>query len=462
MAETFDAAALVAKQTAYFNSGATQDVNGRIIALRRLYDAIKSHENEIADALHEDLGKCADESYLTEVGLVLSEISFQIAHVRKWARPTPVYPGLLDFPSTAMTYHCPKGVVLVLSPWNYPFQLTMDPLVGAVAAGDTVICRPSDHSPATSAVMARLIAEVFDEQHVACVIGDHTVADALLAQPVNHVFFTGSKRVGSMVMAAAAKIPAPITLELGGQSPAIVCADANLELAARRIVFGKGLNSGQTCVCPDYVLVDEKVHDRFVTLLKAEWRRQYGTEPLKNPDWPHMVDKKAYERVLALIQANPEKVVLGGQSNPDTLQIAPTVMDNVAATDQVMSEEIFGPVLPVMTFQDLDEVFSFVRSKDRPLATYLFTEDKQLQRRVCETLAFGSGCINDAVMQLTSSTLGFGGVGGSGLGRYHGKYSFDTFTESKSIMRSSTRVDLPLRYQPYRPALMKLVRFLER
>lgn len=451
---------IVARQKAYFQSGATQDVNGRIIALRRLYDAIKAQEPQIARALRKDLGKSADESYLSEVGIVLSEISFQIAHIRRWSRPERKLPSLTNVPSSSTVYRVPKGVVVVLSPWNYPFQLTMEPLVGAVAAGNCVVCRPSDHAPATSAVMAQLIAEAFDPAHVACVIGDHTVADALLAQPVDHVFFTGSKRVGSLVMAAAAKIPAPVTLELGGRSPAVVCADADVRLAARRIVFGKGLNCGQTCVCPDYVMVAESVHDSFVAALKSEWKRQYGADPLSNPAWPRMVDQAAFERVLGLI--DPAKVVLGGQSDPQTLRIAPTVMDRVTPDDKVMGEEIFGPVLPVMTFRRLDDVFSYVRAGDKPLACYLFTKDRDVQQRVIQTLAFGSGCLNDTVMQLTTPRLGFGGVGGSGLGRYHGRYSFETFTDEKSIMSSSTLVDLPLRYQPYKPVLMRLVRLIER
>ncbi|MEY8436867.1 aldehyde dehydrogenase family protein [Atopobiaceae bacterium 24-176] len=459
-AQTVDAAAIVAVQHRYFNDGKTLDVNQRIIALRRLYDAIKANEGRIASAMRADLGKSPDETCLSEVGLVLMEISYQIAHVRRWSKPRRRMPSLLSFPSSSVDYLCPKGVVFVMSPWNYPFMLALDPLVGAVAAGNCVIVKPSDYSPHVSRVIADIVAEVFPSEHVTCVLGHHDVADAILEQPLDHVFFTGSKKVGAFVMGACAKICCPVTLELGGQSPCIVGPDADIDLAARRIVFGKFLNCGQTCVCPNHVFVHKSVHDRLMKALAREVRRQYGERPLENPAWGHICKQRHYERIAGLI--DPAKVVLGGGRDPKTLQIEPTIMDRVALADPVMADEIFGPVLPVLTYSDIADVWREVAAHSTPLAAYLFTHNAKDIDFFRRRLRFGSGCVNDTVMQLSTSNLGFGGDGASGMGRYHGKYSFDTFSDAKGVLTVSTRLDMPFRYQPYTKARMAVVRFLER
>ena len=457
---TANAAAIVAAQHDFFNAGKTLDVNGRIIALRRLYDTIKANEGRIAAAMRQDLGKSPDETYLSEVGLVLMEISYQIAHVRRWSRPKRRTPSLLSFPSNSVDYPCPKGVVFVMSPWNYPFMLALDPLVGAVAAGNCVIVKPSDYSPHVSRVIADIVAEVFAPEHVACVLGHHEVADAILEQPLDHVFFTGSKRVGAFVMGACAKICCPVTLELGGQSPCIVEPDADIDLAARRIVFGKFLNCGQTCVCPNHVFVHESVHDRLVEALVHEVRRQYGERPLENPAWGHICKQRHYDRIVGLI--DPAKVVLGGDCDPATLQIGPTIMDHVTLSDPVMADEIFGPVLPILTYASIDDVWREVTERPTPLAAYLFAHNAKDIDYFRWRLRFGSGCVNDTVIQLSTSNLGFGGDGASGMGRYHGKYSFDTFTDAKGVLTTSTALDMPFRYQPYTKAHMAVVRFLER
>ena len=455
-----DPAQLVSAQRAYFDSGATLDVNGRILALQRFYDTVVAHEEELAWAMKQDLGKSAQETYMSEVGLVLSETKYQMAHLRRWSKPQLKTPSLINFPATSFDVPNPKGLVYVMSPWNYPVMLALEPLVGAVAAGNCVIVRPSDSAPHVGQALASLIAEAFDPRHVACVLGSHDIADALLAQPIDHVFFTGSKRVGAYVMEQAAKIHASVTLELGGQSPCIVCDDAHIKLAARRIVFGKFLNCGQTCVCPDYVMVARPVHDAFVAAVKGEILRQFGENALDNPNWGKICKPRDYQRILSLV--DPAKVVFGGQHDDAACRIAPIVMDDVQPADKVMSQEIFGPILPIMVFDRIDEVWSQIRSLPTPLAAYLFTHNQQIIDYFLNRLSFGSGCINDTIMQVAVSNIGFGGNKASGLGRYHGKFSFDTFTNYKAMLKKSRFIDLPMRYQPYNSLSNAIIRLLVR
>ena len=455
-----DPAQLVSSQRAYFESGATLDVNRRILALQRFYDAVKDHEPQLAKAMKEDLGKSAQETYMSEVGLVLSETKYQIAHLRSWSKPQLKTPSIINFPALSFDVPNPKGVVYVMSPWNYPVMLALEPLVGAVAAGNCVIVRPSDSAPHVGQALASLVAEAFDFRHVACVLGSHDIADALLAQPVDHVFFTGSKGVGAYVMEQAAKIYASVTLELGGQSPCIVCDDAHIKLAARRIVFGKFLNCGQTCVCPDYVMVARSAHDAFVAAVKDEIVRQFGENALDNPDWGKICKPRDYQRILGLV--DPAKVVFGGQHDDAACRIAPIVMDNVQPADKVMSQEIFGPILPIMVFDSIDEAWSQIRSLPTPLAAYLFTHNQSIIDYYLNQLSFGSGCINDTIMQVSVSNIGFGGNKASGLGRYHGKFSFDTFTNYKAMLKKSCLIDLPMRYQPYNSLSNAVIRLLVR
>ena len=438
---------LLQGQRAYYRSGATLPVAFRIAQLKRLYRAIKQREPQIQAALKADLGKSSFEGFMCEVGLVLSEISSMVRHTRRYARRKTVYTPLAQFASHSYTQPVPYGNVLVMSPWNYPFLLSIDPLVNAIAAGNTVILKPSAYSLATSAVVAELVAECFAPEYVAVVTGGRAENSALLDQAFDMVFFTGSQAVGKEVLRKCAEHLTPAVLELGGKSPCIVDASANIELAARRIVFGKYLNCGQTCVAPDYVLVERSVKDRFVAEVAKQVELQFGAEPLANPDYGKIVNAKHFERLRGLI--DPAKVVLGGQADAASCHIAPTVMDNVTRDDAVMGEEIFGPLMPVLTFDDFDAVVDDLKTRDKPLALYLFSSDAAHVRRVREELSYGGGCINDVVIHLATSSMGFGGVGASGMGSYHGRAGFEAFSHTKSIVDKKTWLDLPMRYQPY-------------
>ncbi len=439
--------AIVVEQRAFFESGKTLCVCRRKEALKKLYAAIVSREKELTDALRSDLGKSDFESYMCEVGLVLDEISYMLKHIEDFAKEKRVRTPLAQFASRSYVKPSPYGVTLIMSPWNYPLLLTLDPLVDALAAGNTAVIKPAAYAPATSAAIKELIESTFEQKYVAVVTGGRAENACLLDQKFDYIFFTGSKGVGIEVMKKAAVHLTPVTLELGGKSPCIVDKTANLALAAKRIAFGKYLNCGQTCVAPDYVLCHASVRDRFVELLKQEITRQYGKDPLQNADYGRIVNQKHFERICSLIDEN--KVVHGGNTNPQTLQIAPTVMNGVTWEDAVMGEEIFGPVLPVLTFEEIDDVIKTVNSHDRPLALYIFSSNKKTVRRVTSKCTFGGGCVNDVVIHLATAHMGFGGVGESGMGAYHGKVGFDTFSHKKSIVDKKTWIDLPMRYQPY-------------
>jgi aldehyde dehydrogenase (NAD+) len=447
MKQATDVQALVEAQRRFFGTEKTLDVSTRISYLKKLYASIQAHEVDINAALQADLGKSATETYLCETGMTLSELSNQLKHIRRWAHNTHCGTDLTNFPARSFTVKEPYGVVLVMSPWNYPFMLCMEPMIGAVAAGNCCVLKPSAYSPATSAVIATIVHEVFPPEYVTVVEGGRAENTALLEQRFDYIFFTGGVTVGRLVMEKAAAHLTPVTLELGGKSPCIVTADCNLKLAARRIAFGKYLNCGQTCVAPDYVLVDESVKAEFLRYLKAEITRQYGADPLQNADYGRIVNRKHYDRLCGLLDV--AKVVHGGEHRPDELRIAPTVLDNVTAEDAVMQEEIFGPILPLISYHTLDEAIQFVQSREKPLALYLFTNNTATEQRILRTVSFGGGCVNDTILHLASSTMGFGGVGNSGMGSYHGRKSFDTFSHEKSILKKSTLIDMPLRYQPY-------------
>ena len=349
------------------------------------------------------------------------------------------------------------GVVLIMSPWNYPFMLCMEPLAGAIAAGNCCILKPSAYAPATSAVIRELIEAVFPPEYVAVVEGGRAENTALLEQRFDYIFFTGGVTVGKLVMEKASRHLTPVTLELGGKSPCIVEESANLKIAARRLAFGKYLNAGQTCVAPDYLLVQDSVKEPFLALLKQEIRNMYGEKPLENPDYPKIINEKHYRRILGLLEG--ETVLTGGEANETTLQIAPVILDGVKAEAPVMQEEIFGPVLPVLTFSSVDEAERFVREREKPLACYIFTTRKDVEKRLLQNLSFGGGCVNDTIIHLATSRMGFGGVGSSGMGSYHGKWSFETFSHEKSIVKKYNWIDLPIRYQPYTKGKEKLLKF---
>ncbi|MGN1084477.1 MAG: aldehyde dehydrogenase [Lachnospiraceae bacterium] len=451
---------IVEKQRAYFLSGDTLSVANRKKALAELKNAIRENEEKIAAAIKKDLGKSREEAYMCEIGLTISEISYMQKHMKRFAREKRVATPLAQFASRSFVKPMPYGVTLIMSPWNYPFLLTMEPLVDAIAAGNTVVVKPSAYSPATSAVMKEVLEGVFPPEYVAVVTGGRAENTCLLQQKFDYIFFTGSQSVGKEVMTQAAKHLTPVTLELGGKSPCIVDGSADIKLAARRIVFGKYLNCGQTCVAPDYILCEKGVQEELIAALKAEIVRQFGETPLTNEAYGKMVNEKHFTRVCGLIAK--EKVVHGGNADKEALKIEPTVMRDVSFSDAVMQEEIFGPVLPIVTINSIDEAISIVNERQRPLALYVFAKDKRIIRKVTTRCTFGGGCVNDTIIHLATSNMGFGGVGESGMGAYHGKVGFDTFSHKKSIVDKKTWMDLPMRYQPYRGLYMKLIRMFLR
>ena len=437
----------IESQRSFFASGATLDVNYRIAALKSLRKTLVDHEKLIAEALQADLGKSQEESYMCETGMVISEISYMLNHIRAFAREKTVATPLAQFASRSFIKPMPYGVTLIMSPWNYPLLLTIGPLVDAIAAGNTAIVKPSAYSPATSALIEQVIRNTFDEKYVTVVCGGREENAFLLEQKFDCIFFTGSKNVGRLVLEKAAAHLTPVTLELGGKSPCIVDQSANLKLTAKRIVFGKFINCGQTCVAPDYILCHKDVKDQLCEYLKAEIIHQYGTNYLANDSYGKIISRKHFDRVSRLIDQN--KVIIGGRYDAESQKIEPTILDNVTWDDAVMGEEIFGPILPILTFESIEDVISTVNSHDKPLALYIYAEDKTVIRKITTRCAFGGGCINDCIIHLATSHMGFGGVGESGIGSYHGKAGFDTFSHHKSIVDKKTWLDLPMRYQPY-------------
>lgn len=448
---------LVNRQRKYFQTGATLPVSTRVSALRRLYDAISKHEKEINEALRKDLGKSGFESYMCETGMVLEELSYMLKHTPRFAREKRVRTPLAQFHSRSCQKPSPYGVTLIMSPWNYPFMLTLSPLADALAAGNTAVVKPSAYSPHTSDVILRILSQCFEPKYVAVVTGGRAENTCLLREHFDYIFFTGSQTVGKEVMRNAAEHLTPVTLELGGKSPCIVDQTANIKLAARRIVFGKYLNCGQTCVAPDYIYCHRSVKDKLVSEVKKQIQKQYGKQPLSNPDYGKIINEKHFDRILGLI--DKKKVMHGGSSDRKALRIEPTVLDNVTFSDAVMQEEIFGPVMPILVFDSLDEVIRNVNAMPHPLALYLFTSDNAAAKKVTSRCGFGGGCINDTIIHLATTEMGFGGFGESGMGAYHGKIGFDTFSHYKSIVDKKTWIDLPMRYQPYRKMHEKMVRF---
>lgn len=438
---------LLERQRRFYRSGRTLPVSFRIAQLKRLYAAIRKNEARIHEALQKDLGKSSYESFMCESGLALSELSYLIRHTRQWVAPKTVKTPLAQFPAHSFRQPVPYGNTLIMSPWNYPFLLTIDPLADAIAAGNTAIVKPSEYSPATSAVLQTIIAECFSPDYVAVVPGGRIENTALLKQKFDFIFFTGSQAVGKEVLRHAAAFLTPTVLELGGKSPCIVDASANIPLAAKRIVFGKYLNCGQTCVAPNHVLCERSVKDVFLSEVTRQIEQQFGAHPLENKNYGKIVNEKHFARLCGLMDA--QKVVVGGEVNAQTLQIAPTVMDNVTEQDAVMGEEIFGPILPILTFDRFDSIVDSLKYKDKPLALYLFSRKKAHIKQVARELSYGGGCINDVVIHLATSEMGFGGVGESGMGAYHGKAGFDAFSHFKSIVDKKAWLDLPMRYQPY-------------
>ncbi len=447
---------ILQQQNHFFSSGKTIPAEFRLKQLESLKEAMIRHEADLAAALKEDLGKSRMESYMCEIGLTLSELTWMQKHLRSLMRSKRVSTPAAQFAAKSFRSPSPYGTVLIMSPWNYPVLLTLDPLIDAIAAGNTAVVKPSAYAPCTFDVMKTIIEECFPAHYVAVVDGGRAENQALLQQRFDMIFFTGGKTVGREVLRHAAEYLTPVTLELGGKSPCIVDSTAKIRLAAKRIVFGKYLNCGQTCVAPDYILCDKRIRDELITAILAEIEKQFGKEPLKNPNYGKIINEKHFERILGLI--NGEKLVYGGQSEPESLRIAPTVLNNITWDDAVMGEEIFGPLLPILTFDTLAEALDTVESHPHPLALYFFSEDKAAQKKVLDTCRFGGGCINDTIIHLATSDMPFGGVGESGMGSYHGRVGFETFSHYRSIVDKKTWMDLPIRYQKYTGLKEKMMR----
>ena len=447
---------VIKRQRAYFETGATLPVSARKAALRKLYTAIEEQEKQICAALKKDLGKSSCESYMCEIGLVKSEITYMLHHVSRFAREKRVPTPLAQYISRSYEKPSPYGCVLIMSPWNYPFLLTIEPLVDAIAAGNTAVLKPSAYAPYSAKAMTELVESCFGPEFVAVVNGGRAENTSLLESEFDYIFFTGGKTVGREVMRRAADRLIPVTLELGGKSPCIVDRSANIPLAAKRIVFGKFLNCGQTCVAPDYIYCDEAVKPKLLQELKKQIRLQYTDAPLKKESYGKIINRKHFDRICGLI--DPEKTVIGGETDEAAQKIAPTVMDHVTWEDAVMGEEIFGPVLPVLTYRSLEDAVRKIRTMPCPLALYIFSSDKKNIRYVTQRVSFGGGCVNDTLIHLATSAMGFGGVGESGMGSYHGKHGFETFTHRKSIVDKKTFLDLPMRYQPYTAWKDKMIR----
>jgi aldehyde dehydrogenase (NAD+) len=447
-------ASIVERQRAFFNSGATRSVAFRKAQLVKLRGAILAHERDILEAVKADLGKSDFEAFTTEIVLVLGEIMLMLKRISRWARTERRGAGIFNFPGSARAIRDPHGVCLVMSPWNYPFQLSVMPLVGAIAAGNTAILKPSAYSAATSALVSRMIRETFPEEYLACVEGGRDMNQDLLSQRFDFIFFTGSVEVGKLVMERAAKNLTPVTLELGGKSPCIIDRSANIDLSARRAVWGKCINAGQTCVAPDYFLVHESVREAFIARARFYVEKFYGADPHQNPEFPHIINRRHFDRLSALIagaeKANPRaRLVSGGRTDPDAFRIEPAIVDGVDWDDPLMGEELFGPIIPIISWKDENEIVERILARPRPLALYIFTRSRAQANRIMGRVPFGGGCVNDAIMHVATHSVPFGGTGASGMGSYHGKASFDTFSRVKSVIDKPLIADVPLRYPPF-------------
>lgn len=448
---------LVARQRDFFGTQATKPYDFRLKQLQKLSIWMDENEQTVLEALQSDLGKCAYEAYLTELAMVKQELRDAMRHLKGWMKPRRARTAVGQLPGTCRVYSEPYGVTLIMSPWNYPFQLTVAPLIGAVSAGNCAVIKPSAYSAATSALLKRMTGELFEPEYIACVEGGRQENAALLHQRFDYIFFTGSPGVGRLVMEKASAHLTPVSLELGGKSPVIVDETADIALAARRIAWGKWLNAGQTCVAPDYVLVHQRCEEALVEALIQQIRAMYTSAPLANPDYPQIINQRHFERLAGLMQSGV--IAHGGQLDPASRRIAPTLLTDVDWDSPVMQEEIFGPLLPILPYRRLEEALDRIRQRPKPLALYLFTRSKAVEARVLREVSFGGGCVNDTVLHLATSHMPFGGVGESGMGGYHGRYSFETFSHFKSVLKRWAKPDVSLRYAPY-DGKMKLLKKL--
>lgn len=449
---------IIDNQRAFFNSHKTKDISFRREQLEKLERTIKRHESEIIEALYEDLGKSEFEAYLTELGVIYHELSFMKKNLNRMAKPKKVRSPITNFPSRSYEYKDPYGIVLIMSPWNYPFQLSILPLIGAIAAGNCAIIKPSAYSKNTSEITAKVLSE-FSNDYIAVVQGGRDENEKLLDEKFDYIFFTGSPKVGKIVMEKASKNLTPVTLELGGKSPCIVDSTADIDLSARRIVWGKLLNSGQTCIAPDYILAHSDIKEDLVSSIKKYIREFFGESPEKNPEYSKIINKKHFERLCNLIEKNGKSDLVA--VDIEERKIAPLIIENAEWNSPVMSEEIFGPIIPIIEFSDLDNIIEEINSRPKPLALYIFTKSKSAEEKVLSRVSFGGGCINDTIMHIANNNLQFGGVGNSGMGAYHGKKSFETFSHTKSVVKKGLWLDVKLRYAPYEGKLKMIKKLLK-
>ncbi|TYS67586.1 aldehyde dehydrogenase [Sutcliffiella horikoshii] len=447
---------LLANHRSYFEKGETKDIEFRLKQLATLKKAVQKYEAEFMDALKKDLGKSIFEAYGSEVGYILDSIGFFMKNLKSWAKVKKVRTPLVHTGSKSLIYSQPYGTVLIVGPFNYPVQLVLEPLIGAISAGNCAVIKPSEFTPTVSSVLSKMIGEFFNKEYISVVEGEKEETSALIHAPFDYIFFTGSVEVGKIVMQAAAQRLVPVTLELGGKSPCIVHKDANIEVAAQRIAWGKFMNAGQTCVAPDYLLVHKDVREKLVKALKKTIHDFYGDNPQQSKDYGRVVNERQFDRLASLV--DKEKVVVGGRLDREDLYMDPTVMDGVSWEDGVMKDEIFGPILPVLEYQDLNDAMRQINNYPKPLALYVFTENSDVEEQVIEGTSFGGGCVNDTVTHLTNPYLPFGGVGSSGIGSYHGKDSFDTFSHKKSVMKKSTKFNLSFLYPPYSDKSIKMLK----
>jgi len=442
--ESHEIDAVIERQKQYFRTGETRSVPFRREQLIKLREAVLRFEPQLLAALKEDLNKSEQEAYTTEIGIVLSEIRTALRYVRRWSKPERARTPMTHFGASSRIVPEPYGTALIIGPWNYPVNLMLVPVVSAIAAGNTIVMKPSEMAPATSRALAALVRETFRPEYVTLIEGEASVSTELLKRPFDHIFFTGSPQVGRIVMEAAAKQLIPVTLELGGKSPCIVHKDARLSLAAKRVVYGKLTNAGQTCVAPDYLLVHREAKAALLKEIESVVETFYGQDPIRDPDYGRIVNERHYRRLLGYLADG--RIAYGGQTDDASLKIAPTLLEDVSPNSKVMREEIFGPILPILEYESTEELLSIVRQNPKPLALYVFSENKQFQQDIIREVPFGGGCVNDTLMHLGTPYLPFGGVGTSGIGSYHGEHGFRTFSHYKSVLKQTSRFDFPFRY----------------
>ncbi|AJD32158.1 MULTISPECIES: aldehyde dehydrogenase [Clostridium] len=439
---------MLKKQKSFFEKGYTKDINFRIEALKKLKHNIKMNEKNIFKALKIDLNKSEFETFITEIGIVYDEINGAIKNIKKWSKPKKVKTPITNFLASSYIYNEPYGVALIMAPWNYPFQLIMAPLVGAISAGNCVLLKPSELAVETEQIIVKIIKETFSDEYIGVVTGGVKESEALLKEKLDYIFYTGGINVGKIVMRAAAEHLTPITLELGGKSPCIVDKDANIDLAARRIAWGKFLNAGQTCVAPDYLVVHRNIKEKLISSIENYIIEFFGENAFESEEYPRIINERHFKRLEEYLKEG--KIVSGGKTDISNLYMEPTIIEGINLKNRIMEEEIFGPILPVVEFEGIDEVIDIVKNNPKPLALYYFSEDKEKQEFIIKNISFGGGCINDTIMHLSTSTLPFGGVGSSGMGSYHGRASFQTFSHKKSILKKSNLIDIKIRYAPFK------------